>query len=319
VERAQPTNTPQVSWVWPAPPEEPRISFVQQVERPSDLGIKLSGFGRFTHWLTGSTKGNEQLVKPFGIGLDENGNVCFTDTGANTVCYCDRAKKKWRRWEQIGKIRFSVPVAVIKRQQTIYVADAGLAKVLGFDEDGKLLLQITNHLERPSGLAILKERLYVADAQQHCIVVFDLQGRFQTEFGRRGVGPGEFNYPTHLASGAGGELLVTDSMNSRVQLLDADGHFKGQLGTAGDRPGQFSRPKGVAMDSSGHVYVLDGLFDNMQIFNQGGQLLLFVGEAGTDPGQFWLPNGIAISGSNEIFVADSYNHRIQVFQYIGTP
>jgi sugar lactone lactonase YvrE len=316
-ERTQPTTPPPSSFVWPAPPEEPRIQFVQQVARPGDVGVKASAFKRFSRWLTGSNKGNEGLVKPFGIALDEADNLCFTDTGANTVSYYDRASKKWQSWNKIGKTSFSSPVAVVKRHQTFYVADSGLGSVLGFDERGKLLLQITNHLERPSGLAILNEQLFVADSARHCVVVFTLYGVYQTEFGRRGVGPREFNFPTHLGSDGQSMLFVTDSMNGRVQMLDAAGNFKGQVGSMGDSPGYFSRPKGVAADGFGNVYVVDSLFDNIQIFDRGGRLLLNMGEAGSEPGQFWLPNGIAISRQNEIFVSDSYNHRIQVFKYIG--
>jgi DNA-binding beta-propeller fold protein YncE len=249
--------------------------------------------------------------------LDESDNICLTDTGANAVCYYDRAKKKWHRWIQIGDVRLASPVAVAKRGGTFFVADSVLGRIIAFKEDGKLLFQITNHLGRPSGVVILNDRLFVADAQRHAIVVFNLLGEYQREFGRRGVGHCEFNYPTHLAVDSQGNLFVTDSMNSRVQIFDAEGNYKGEIGNVGDSPGHFGRPKGVAVDSLGSVYVLDALFDNLQIFDNSGRLLLNFGETGIQPGQFWLANGIAITRENEILVADSYNHRIQVFKYVG--
>ena len=302
--------------IWPAPPETARIAFVQNVLRPADLGLKFSPFTRFGHWLTGSDKGNEPLLKPFGLALDENDNLCVTDTGANAVCFYDYSRKKWQRWQKIGRVQFSSPVAVAKRAGAFYVADSGLGRVVVFGEDGKLQVPITNHLSRPSGLVILGDELFVADSQRHVVVVFDLRGTFRREFGRRGIGPGEFNFPTHLAA-AEGRLYVTDSMNSRIQVFEPNGTFRGELGQLGDRPGQFGRPKGLAVDTAGRVYAVDALFDNLQIFDPGGQLLLSLGETGSQPGEFWLPNGIAINRQNEIFVADSYNHRIQVFKYIG--
>jgi sugar lactone lactonase YvrE len=290
---------------------------VQSILRPADIGIKFSAFTRFGHWITGSEKGNEALSKPFGLALDEKDNICVTDTGANAVCYYDRAKKKWHRWTKIGDLRLASPVAVAKRGGTIFVADSILRRVIALNEDGKLLFQITNHLGRPSGLATLSEGLFVADAERHVIVVFDLKGGYHREFGKRGLGHGEFNFPTHLSADARGNLYVTDSMNSRVQILDAEGDFKAEIGNVGDSPGNFGRPKGVAVDSLGSVYVLDALFDNLQIFDRSGHLLLNFGETGAQPGQFWLANGIAITHENEILVADSYNHRIQVFKYVG--
>jgi DNA-binding beta-propeller fold protein YncE len=303
--------------VWPSPPETARIAYVQTVRRPSDLGVRVSALIRFGHWITGSEKGNEPLSKPFGIALDEEGNLCLTDTGANAVCFYEQSKRKWHRWDKIGKTRFVSPVAIARRNGLFYVADSSLGSVLVFDEDGKARPQITNHLARPAGLAILGNELFVADSQRHVVAVFDLGGRFQREFGRRGTGPGEFNFPTHVAADSAGRLYVTDSLNGRVQILDASGHFQGGLGHLGDQSGQFGRPKGLAVDSLGHVYALDALFDNLQIFDPTGKLLLTLGQTGADPGQFWLPNGIAINSRNEIFVADCYNHRIQIFKYVG--
>ncbi len=317
--KVSPAPGPQseIARVWPAPPEPPRISYVRSLARPADLGIKRSGFSRFGQWLTGSQKGNEDFVKPFGLAFDENDNLCVTDTGANTVSYYDREARKWHAYEKAGKLRFGSPVGVAKRGTILFVADSGLGSLLGFDVDGKLRFQMTNRLERPSGIALLPDELVVSDAQRHCLVVFDLQGNFRREFGKRGVGPGEFNFPTHLGSCNSTNLLVTDSMNGRVQLLDSMGMFLGQIGKPGDSPGSFSRPKGVAASSLGHVYVIDALFDNVQIFDAAGQFLLNFGQTGSQAGEFWLPNGIAINRQNEIFVADSYNRRVQVFKYVG--
>jgi hypothetical protein len=83
------------SLVWPAPPEEPRVSFVQSIAQPSDLGFKNSGWSRIANWLVGAQKSNEKLSKPFGIALDDADNLCLTDTGANVVCYFDAAQKRW--------------------------------------------------------------------------------------------------------------------------------------------------------------------------------------------------------------------------------
>jgi len=305
------------SIVWPAPPEPPRIAYSRVVSRPADLGIKRSGLTRFGQWLTGSDKGNEPFIKPFGIAFDEKDNLCLTDTGANVVCFYDREKRKWHRWEKAGKVKFSSPVAVARRNGIFYVADSGLASIIAFDDAGKLRFAFTNQLQRPSGVAISTNEVFVADSQRHKVVVFDLFGTFLREFGNRGTGEGEFNFPTHLCVDRAGHVVVTDSMNARVQVFDAAGHFQGQLGALGDSSGQFSRPKGAATDNLAHVYVIDAMFDNVQIFDKKGVLLLNFGQGGTQAGEFWLPNGIAINQANEIFVTDSYNRRIQVFKYIG--
>ena len=302
---------------WPPPPAAPCVVYLSSITAPADLGIKPAALARFTEWITGGGHGASRVEKPFGLALDDAGNLLFTDTGANVVCCVDRARKKWLRWEKAGKTRFVSPVAVARHRDTVFVADSALGKVLAFDLKGKLLFEITREVERPSGLVIHGDKLFVADAQRHQIVVCSLRGAFLSRFGHRGSAPGELNFPTHLAVDAAGRLFVTDSMNCRIQVFDASGQFQCAIGTPGDSPGNLSRPKGVAVDRLGHIYVVDALFDNVQIFNDQGQLLLNWGEAGSAPGQFWLPNGIAISMDDQIYVADSYNHRIQVFKYTG--
>lgn len=303
--------------VWPAAPEEPRVGYIQTISRPDDVGIKRSTLSRFAHWVTGSAKGNEMLVKPFAIAVDEKGNLCLTDTGMNVVCYFDRVNKKWHRWDHLGKMRFVAPVWIAKLNDVFYVADSARASVVVFNEAGKLLFEITNKLEHPSGITIAAGQVFVTDARRHCVVRYDLLGHYLSEFGKRGIGDGEFNFPTHIAADVQNKLYVTDSMNHRVQVFDREGNYKGQIGSMGDSTGHFSRPKGVGVDSFGHVYVIDALFDNLQIFDPAGKYLLTIGDSGSDYGQFWLPNGVAVSRQNEIFVTDCYNHRVQVFKYLG--
>jgi DNA-binding beta-propeller fold protein YncE len=313
---ATPSN-PAPAPVWPLPPDAPRVAYVQSFTQPADAGARQSGFRRLANWLSGATRGNEKFSKPFGVAVDESGDLCLTDTAANTVSFYDQHKKQWNQWTGAGQIRFSSPVSVAKKDKMLFVADSGLGAVIVFDTDGKLLFKIDHDLERPSGLVIHGGRLWVADSQQHCVVAFDLSGKLISKFGKRGVGPGEFNFPTHIAADDTGCLYVTDSMNHRVQIFDADGRFQSQIGGAGDGPGYFSRPKGVAVDTFGHVYVVDALFGNIQIFDRTGQLLLALGGPGSDAGEFYLPNGIAIGRDNRIFVTDGYNRRVQVFKYVG--
>ena len=316
---AAPAVKPKPAPAWPPPPAEPAVVYVRDISSPADIGAKPSFFGRLADWITGVGREKGRLNRPFGLALDAAGNLLVTDTGANAVCYLDLSRKKWTRWEAAGKTRFQSPVAVARHGPTIFVADSALGKVLAFDEKGRPQFEITNELERPSGLAFLGDRLLVADSQLHQVVVFDVSGKFISKFGRRGTGSGEFNFPTHINVDAAGLIYVTDSLNDRIQVFDANGKFQRVFGSAGDGPGHFSRPKGVATDSSGHVYVVDAVFDNVQVFDGQGRLLMNWGETGPAPGEFWLPNAIVISPKDEIYVADSYNHRIQEFRYTGKP
>lgn len=313
VTAAQPAVPP----AWPPPPAEPYIVYVRDITGARDVGAKAPFFTRLANALTGVTSDAQKFSRPFGLSLDEAGDLLVTDSGASAVCFLDLAHKKWLRWTSVGGHRLLSPVAAVHHGQTFYVADTGLGKVMAFDEKGKVQFEITNDLARPSGLALLGDRLLIVDSELHQVVVCGLQGEFISKFGQRGNGPGEFNYPTHISVDDRNQIYVTDSLNYRIQVFTADGKFIREFGSAGDGPGHFSRPKGVAVDPAGHVYVVDAVFGNVQIFNDQGRLLLDFGEGGSAAGQFWLPNAIAINSRNEIFVADAYNHRLQMFRYTG--
>jgi sugar lactone lactonase YvrE len=305
--------------VWPPPPDEPRIAFVQDICGPRDVGRNPSLWHSMANWITGETGESLNLHKPFAVALDETGNLCLTDTDDKLVCYADFTHKNWRRYNGTGKTRFASPVAVARRSGIFYVADSELGKVFAFGDNDRPVFEIGAPLQRPVGLAIAGNSLYVVDSQAHAIFVFGLDGKFQFQFGRRGDGPGEFNFPTCAAADNRGHLVVSDTMNCRVQIFDLSGKFISQFGSNGDTSGHFARPKGVAADSAGHIYVVDALFGNFQIFDPAGQLLLNVGETGDGPGGFGLPNGIAIGADNRIFVADTFNRRVQVFKYTSQP
>jgi DNA-binding beta-propeller fold protein YncE len=306
---------------WPPPPAEPRVVYVRDIAGPKDIGAKPPMLSRMFHWITGEGTKSSDLDKPFGLSLDAAGNLLVTDSGDNQVCYLDFAKKKWTVWKSVGERAFLSPVAAVHCGDLFYVADSAAGKVIAFDEKAKKIrFTITNELAHPTGLAPLgKDRLVIADSQRHQIVICNLKGEFIAKFGRRGRGPGEFNFPTHVSVDSRNCIYVTDSMNYRIQVFDETGKYLREFGSAGDGPGRFSRPKGIAMDTDGHVYVVDALFDNVQIFDGTGRLLLDWGESGSGPGKFWLPNAIVINSKNEIFVADTYNHRIQLFRYTGKP
>lgn len=301
---------------WPPTPAKSRVRYVQDIRGSQDLGVKLSWWRKAVNIVTGWDRGQELFVRPFAISMDDPGNICLIDAGTASVYYYDLAGKTSRVWSRIGKERFQNPVSVAVKGDVIYVADSGLNKVVAFRRNGKIFFELGNVFQRPAGLMISSERLYVADSKAHVVKIFSTDGKYISEFGSWGTGPGEFNYPTHLATDIEGRIYVTDSMNCRIQIFDNNAGFLSQVGSAGDSSGHFARPKGIAVDRFGYIYVLDALFDNIQIFNNEGVFLLNIGGRGEGPGEFWMPTGITIGVNGTIYITDTYNKRLQVFEYI---
>jgi DNA-binding beta-propeller fold protein YncE len=308
--------------VWPVPPEQPRIRFVTIYQGVDDF--KQKGESRWKALLLGpdQRKGGERMIKPYGVAVASDGRIFVTDTVARRVFVFDPQARTVAFVGESGPGKIAKPVGVaVDAAGTVFVADATLNRVFGYAPDGKLAIAIGHEgeLENPSGLGIDRERqlLYVADAKKHQVFCYSAtDGSLKRTIGRRGVEPGEFNFPTNLSVDRHGRLYVADTLNFRVQVFDASGAPLKTIGEQGDGPGRLNRAKGVGVDSEGHIYVADTSFNNFQIFDADGKILLFVGTTGAGPGEFLLPAGLFVDERDRIYVADQGNARVQVFEYL---
>ena len=73
------------------------------------------------------------------------------------------------------------------------------------------------------------------------VLVFDAVGRFATEFGSSGQGPGEFNQPMGFAVLRDGTVVVSDVGHRAYQLFNASGEFL-RMVRAGDGPDSVAIP-----------------------------------------------------------------------------
>ncbi|MGQ0815740.1 MAG: 6-bladed beta-propeller [Gemmatimonadota bacterium] len=81
-------------------------------------------------------------------------------------------------------------------------------------------------LSRVSGVAFdARENLYVLDAGNHRVLVFDANGKFLRKIGQQGGGPGELLSPISLAITRDGHIAVTDLGRAGVSLYKPDGRF----------------------------------------------------------------------------------------------
>jgi DNA-binding beta-propeller fold protein YncE len=269
-----------------------------------------------------------EMRKPYGVTADNRGKIYVADTELKFVFVIDPAAKNVEKREGNSHAPLSLPAGVaLDAEDRLFVSDADLHAIVCFSTTGKPLATFgATRLGRPGGVAIdkLRNRLYVADAKNSRIAVFDTASmQFVAYFGtpsKLGANPGgTFYAPTNVAVDRQGNIYVADTWNYRVQVLGPGGRFNRMFGAQGDRPGEFIRPKGIAVDSEGHIYVADAEFNNFQVFSPEGHPLLAVGSLGTDPGQFALVAGLFIDARDRIYTTEMFHGRVQVFQYIAQP
>jgi DNA-binding beta-propeller fold protein YncE len=307
---------PKIDLVWPLPPDEPRIKFVDIFASSLDFGKSRS----FSSALFGE-EDVEGFNKPYGVAVDKEGRIYVTDIGR--VFVIDLQKKDYELLgTEAGSGRLAIPIGITVAQDgRVFVADTAQDRVFVYSEK-KFVTAIgkTGELESPSGVALDEKRglIYIVDSKKHMVSIYSLKDYSKIRaFGQRGGGPGEFNYPTNITLDKDGKVYVVDTANFRVQIFDPEGKHLKTIGSLGDTPGSLARPKGIGVDSEGHIYVVDTAFQNFQIFDQEGNVLLFVGGAGYGPGKFGLPAGLTIDENDRIYVIDQIPANLQIFQYLG--
>ncbi len=302
---------------WPRPPAPPRVTWERSLPDP-DRPDQRSGFSRFIDTILGVEPGAGEpvLVRPFGLAALP-GQLLVADPDGPSVIRIDLASAAFTPVRcPDGAWGAPMAVAAAGAGTVIYVADAGLGQVVQVAADGRCARWGRGLLDRPSALALLGDRLYVADPPRHTVEVFALDGRRVAGFGARGDGDDGFNFPTGLAAAADGTLLVVDSLNFKVKRFSPDGTLLASFGEPGEGPGLFIRPKGVTSDAAGSIIVTDTQRGQVLVFSAEGAFLYAVGELGENPGQLSLPAGIAV-GDSLLFVADGQHRRVESYRFLG--
>ncbi len=289
--------------IWPKPPDIPRISFVNSISRPEDMGIKEGVIKSFIRFLAGKVE--PSMINPHGLEVDAEGRLYVVDNFLRKIHVYDVKRGRYFAFPEKGADFVSpIDIAIDNRRGRIYVSDSAKAVVKIFTKEGVYLEEEikSGSIGRPTGIAINEktDELLVVDTINSSILRFALNDHSLK--GIMGMEGGRFHSPTHISVSQDGNILVTDSLNFRVQVLTPEGGFIKSFGSAGDSPGYFSSPKGSAADSDGNIYVVDALFDNVQIFDKYGRLLMSFGGPGHGYGEFWLPSGIFIDKKDRIYI-----------------
>jgi uncharacterized protein (TIGR03663 family) len=222
--------------------------------------------------------------QPWGIAVDQSGNVYVADTWNHRIQKFDSNGKFLTMWGTNGDTRgianvdpllFYGPRAIaIDAQGNLLVTDTGNKRVLKFSPTGEPLAQ----------------------------------------YGGFGAGNGQFSEPVGIAIDQQGNIFVADTWNQRIQKFDSNFNYITQWPVSGwDSQTVVNKPY-LAVDPEGNVFASDPEGSRIIKFSNDGQLLAVFGVRGTDLSSFNLPTGLAFDAQGNLYVADSGNQRILVFQ-----
>ena len=109
--------------------------------------------------------------------------------------------------------------------------------------------------------------MFVTSCNNHCIYVYDSNGRQKTTIGSKGTGPLQFTNPIGVAIN-GDIMYVAENGGRRIHKLTLGGNFLGTFGSKGSGKGQFSSFWGICIGPDGRIYVADYGNYCIKVFHQ---------------------------------------------------
>lgn len=196
----------------------------------------------------------------------------------------------------------------------VWVTDLAHHMVFKFNSDGEILLALgtpdrpgdsPQQFNQPTDIAFGPNGdVFITDGYgNNRVVKFDAQGKFLSEWGAAGIGPGEFDLPHSIVIDAEQRVLVGDRENDRIQIFDLHGRLL-------DIWNGFA-PYGIAIDSAQRVYVADGRASQVVRLNANGTVAGRLGGKGHAAGQFELPHMLCVDSAGNIHVAEVGGNRFQ--------
>jgi sugar lactone lactonase YvrE len=183
-----------------------------RVEEFSEAGSYITKFGT-----TGS--GNGEFKSPKGLAVDSKGNVWVADSGNNRVQEFNEELKYQR---QFSAGTNPIGVAIDSKGNVWSDNENETGALEEHTATGELIRKIVSRGEsigqllEPKRLAIgLNGELWIADAGNSRVEVFNQKGEYITKFGTSGSGKEQMEYPVGLALDTKGNVWVTDN-NNRV-------------------------------------------------------------------------------------------------------
>ncbi|MFO7631657.1 MAG: TIGR03663 family protein [Caldilinea sp.] len=232
--------------------------------------------------------GDGQLFEPWGVAVDETGQIFVADTWNGRIQVFDAEGRFLRKWGSFATTNGELgePMALF--------GPRGLA----IDLDGNLL---------------------VADTGNKRILNFTPAGELIKQIGGGGVIAGRFEEPTDVTvDPTDGAILVADAWNGRIQRFRPDLEYTGEFAVPGWAGREVFQKPYLTAAADGSIYATDPATALVMVFDRDGNVRAAFGGPGTDSSHLGQPNGIAADLANRVVVVtDGGNNRVMVFPEIG--
>ncbi len=213
----------------------------------------------------------EALISPVSLAVGNGDSLYVIDSALRKLIVYDADLNPIYNFSQ----EFVRPSSVVFNQDmnSYYVADAGANKVYVIRPNGSIDELIGPNsaqpykLNTPTHLCTKDNRLYVTDAYNFKIKIFDTDGVLQDSLGQLGKTTGSFARPKGVAVDNDDHTYVVDALFGNIQIFDDQGSLLLFFGESSKmNPGGFSLPNGIFIDDANKIYVADTYHGSVQVF-----------------------------------------------------
>ena len=200
------------------------------------------------------------LQDPSDIFITPDGNKYVADANRGQILVYNERNEFSRAYGAEGQFR---PTSVVVHENTIYVCDINGHQIVLLDKDsGEVIRTIggvgrdEGRFHKPTHLSIDGAgHVYVTDALNFRIQVFDKEGEFVKVIGYQGSHPGAFVRPKGHDIDRADHLYVADSGFELIQIFDVNSAEPLlPFGKYGPAPGSTYMPAGVHIDYDNVAY-----------------------------------------------------------------
>ena len=219
--------------------------------------------------------------------------------------------KKSSEQKSPGELNNPTGIAIHYKTGNIYIADSDNNRVQVFRYNGEYVFMFSEKMYSPSGICISKNRVFVTQANGHCINMYELEGKLIKSVGSEGNGEAQFMYPLGLdVSDRTNNIYVCDCFNDRVQILTEELKYHSVL-----RIDLLKSPLDVKVTRD-RVFVLSGSDPCMFVFSSDHVLTNRLITKGVGK-QANTPFYFDVDREHNIIMSDYGNHCVYVFNQEG--
>ena len=209
-----------------------------------------------------------------------------------------------------GELNYPRSIAIHKTGN-IYIADSNNHRVQVFSCNGDYLFMFSEKMNGPAGICISQNKVFVTQWSDHCINMYELEGKLIKSVGSEGNGEAQFKNPLGLdVSGRNNHIYVCERNNHRIQILTEELKYHSMLGID-----LLKSPRDVKVTRD-RVLVLDQSDPCMFVFNSDHVLTNRLITTGYGK-QTNNPRCFDIDREYNIIMSDYGNHCVYVFNQEG--